>query len=92
MSKKLVALLGDTSSHGGSITDSNQNGSVKAEGIEIAVEGALHSCPVDGHGTTEIHGSLDEDWFINGKKVVLNGSVADCGAVIISSATKTYGS
>jgi len=88
---RLVALLGDSSNHGGSIVTSNQNGSVSAERKVIPVEGALFSCPVHGHGTTEIHGNLDDKWLINGKKVVLEGSTAGCGAAIISSATKTFG-
>ena len=91
MDKRLVALEGDTSSHGGFIKTSNQDGSVKAEGKEIAVEGAIFSCPITGHGDTEIHGNLDNNWTINSKKVVLEGSTAGCGAVIISSANKTFG-
>jgi len=90
MSRK-VALLGDSSNHGGSIITSNQDGTVKAEGKEIPVEGAMFSCPIEEHGVTAITSNLDDDWFINGKKVVLEGSVAGCGAVIISSAVKTFG-
>lgn len=89
---RLVALLGDSSSHGGVIITSNNDGTVKAEGKAIPVNGALHSCPIEGHGVTPINSNLDEDWFINGKKVVLEGSIAGCGAVIISSAIKTFGS
>ena len=91
MSRK-VALLGDGSSHGGSIISSGQDGSVKAEGKEIPVAGAMHSCPIEDHGVTAINSNLDDNWLINGKKVVLEGSVAGCGAVIISSAVKTFGS
>jgi len=90
--RRLIALLGDSSNHGGSIVSTNQDGSVKAEGKVIPVEGAIFQCPIESHGNTEIHGNLDDDWFINGKKVVLEGSIAGCGAVIISSAMKTYGS
>ncbi len=92
MAKRLVALLGDTSSHAGTITTSNQDGTVKAEGKVIPVDGALHSCPIQGHGVTTITTNLDEDFNINGKKVVLDESKAGCGASIIASSIKTYGS
>jgi len=91
MSKRAVARIGDSSTHGGSIITSNQDGSVKAEGKEIAVEGALFSCPIEGHDVTSITSNLDNDWTVNGKKVVLDGSVAGCGARIIATATKTFG-
>jgi len=86
---RAVARVGDTCDHGGSIISSNQDGSVKAEGKEVAVEGAVLNCSI--HGQTEIHGNLDDNWTVNGKKVVLDGSVADCGAVIIASASRTFG-
>jgi len=90
MAKRKVALLGDSSSHGGTIITSNQDGSVKAETKVIPVQGAILSCPI--HGPSSITSNLDEDWLINGKKVVLDGSVASCGATIVSSALKTFGS
>ena len=90
MAKRKVALLGDSSSHGGSISSSNQDGTVKAEGKVIPVQGAILSCPI--HGPQPINSNLDEDWLINGKKVVLDGSQAACGAIIIASSTKTFGS
>lgn len=95
---RAVARIGDTSSHGGYISTSNQDGTVSnpdgtviAEGIEVAVDGALHVCPIPGHGTTSISTNLDDNWLVNGKNVVLDGSVAGCGASIIATATKTFG-
>lgn len=91
MSGRLVALLGDTSDHGGTITSSNQDGTVTAEGKQVCVDGAILNCPIPGHGPNSINSNLDNDWEINGKKVVLDGSKASCGASIISSATRTFG-
>lgn len=88
MSRK-VALLGDTSDHGGSITVSNQDGTVYAEGKVIPVSGATLNCPI--HGNQSIINNLDNNWLINGKKVVLDASLAACGAKIIASAVKTFG-
>jgi len=91
---RLIARKGDGSSHGATIFFTNQDGTVFCEGKEVAVEGAKlnshYSEPV--HVTPEIHNNLASKLFVNGKKVVLDGSIADCGAEIISSATKTYGS
>ena len=85
-----VAKLGDSSSHGGSITSSNTDHRTFVEGAEICVKGAILSCPI--HGNQPIIGNLDNDWYVNGKKVVLDGSTAACGASIIASCKKTYGS
>jgi len=90
---RLIARKGDGSSHGATIFFTNQDGTVFCEGKEVAVEGAKlyshYSEPV--HETPEIHGNLASKLFINGKKVVLDDSIADCGAVIEAGSTKTYG-
>lgn len=86
-----IARLGDSSSHGGMIIASGQDGTVIVEGKEVAVKGALHSCPIEGHGTTSIETDLDGNFYVNGKNVVLNGSIAGCGAVIIATTSKTFG-
>ena len=76
-----VACVGDGSSHGGSVITSNQDGTVKAAGDIIAVQGALHSCPIDGHGTTPIT-SIITKTRVNGKLVITSGAKAGCGAII----------
>jgi uncharacterized Zn-binding protein involved in type VI secretion len=91
MAKRKVALLGDTTSHGGTINVSNQDGTVKAEGKEVLVKGASFYCPVDDR-IAYIVSNLDDDLKVNGKEVVLDGSVADCGATVIASSEKTFGS
>jgi uncharacterized Zn-binding protein involved in type VI secretion len=78
-----IALLGDSSSHGGSISTSNQDGTLKVGGVEVAVEGAMHVCPIQNHGTTAITAVTTKS-FHNGKLILTFGAVAGCGAVIAS--------
>ena len=91
---RLIARKGDNSSHGAVIITTNQDGTVFCEGKEVAVNGATivshYSKPV--HSTPAIISNLATKLFINKKAVVLNGSIADCGSVIIAGSTKTYGS
>lgn len=79
---KRIALLNDSSSHGGSIILSGQNGTLKVGGVEVAVDGALHSCPILGHGITPIT-AITTKSFQNGKLVLTENAVAGCGALII---------
>lgn len=76
-----VACVGDTSSHGGTIITSGQDGTVLAAGAVVAVQGALHHCPKSGHGTTPVT-PIIKNTYINGKLVVTSGAVAGCGAVM----------
>jgi len=76
-----VSRLGDGSSHGGSIVSTNQDNTVTANGIPIAVQGSQHSCPIIGHGTTSIT-PITVKTMINGKLVITIGAQAGCGAVI----------
>ncbi len=74
-----IARLGDGSSHGGSI--STATGITTDNGIVVAVEGDLHSCPIPGHGTTALT-SIVSDVDSNSKRILTIGAVAGCGAVI----------
>lgn len=76
-----VALLGDGSDHGGTIITTNQDGSLKVGGMEVAVEGALHSCPLPGHGVTPIS-AITKITYQNGELILTEKAVAGCGAVI----------
>lgn len=76
-----VACIGDGSSHGGTVITSGQDGTVKAGGSVIAVNGALHSCPIEDHGVTAIT-PISTKTYVNGKLVITQGAVAGCGAVI----------
>lgn len=74
-----VARLGDTSSHGGTITSAT--GAVTANGIAIARLGDLHTCPIHGHGTTPLV-TASSTVSAQGEGVVRVGDRAGCGAVI----------
>jgi uncharacterized Zn-binding protein involved in type VI secretion len=76
-----IALLGDPSSHGGVIITTNQDGTFKTAGIAVAVDGALHSCPIAGHGVTPIRAVTTKS-FHNGKLIVTENAIAGCGALI----------
>jgi len=94
---RLIARLGDGSSHGAAIIDANQDGTVFCEGKLVAVDGARlashYSNPTHvTHVTPAITGNLATTLFVNGKAVVLQGSIATCGAAIIAGSTKTFGS
>jgi len=77
-----VGCLGDGSSHGGTITSTNTDGKGFLGGAEIAVSGALHSCPIEGHGVTPITPVVSRTYY-NGKLVITAFSVAGCGAIIL---------
>jgi len=78
---RAVACVGDTSSHGGIIITSGQDGTVLAGGMVIAVVGALHSCPRNKHGVTPIYPIIKKT-YVNGKLVITAGARAGCGAMI----------
>lgn len=81
MASTSIARLGDTSDHGGVIITASEN--VNADGIGVAREGDLHSCPIPGHGVTPlVSGSTRK---VNGKGVIRIGNSEDhagCGAII----------
>ena len=76
-----IACLGDPSNHGGSIISTNTDGTVHAEGIDVAVNNALHSCPISEHGVTSI-AAITTKTYINGKLILTTNAVAGCGALI----------
>ncbi len=80
----LIARLGDSSSHGGSIITCSAV--TKTEGVLTARVGDLHTCPIPGHGVTKIvNGS--GNFKTEGKITAVYGSRAGCGAVITPSST-----
>jgi len=84
-----IACVGDGSDHGGSIINSNQDGTFIVAGIDVAVEGAQHSCPIEGHGITPITAVVIKSYH-NGKLILTQGARAGCGARIIPSDRKVY--
>jgi len=88
MGKKVV-LLGDSSDHGGTVVSHNQDGRFKVKGIEVAVEGASHSCPIPGHGVTSISAVTIKS-YCNGKLILTEQAVAGCGARLTPPDRKVY--
>lgn len=80
-SAKLVACVGDTSTHGGSITSSGQDGTMTAGGVEVAVSGATFVCPIHGARTVS---SIISKTTQNGKLLITDGAVVSCGATIVA--------
>jgi uncharacterized Zn-binding protein involved in type VI secretion len=74
-----VAAVGDPSSHGGIIITSNQDGSFFVSGALVAVNGALHNCPI--HGVISITAVVVKSYH-NGKLIVTEGARSICGAII----------
>lgn len=73
-----IALLGSKSTHGGVVITAT--GGFTCDGIEAALDGDLHRCPIKGHGTTNIKAtSIVTD---NGIKIARVGDSVGCGAVI----------
>jgi len=76
---KLVVCVGDRSSHGGTvITSNNDNTHLSMNGI-VAVDQALHSCPIEGHGITPIT-AITVKSYHNDKLILTELAVAGCGA------------
>lgn len=81
----LIARLGDTSSHGGSIVTSASK--TMCEGEFIAREGDILNCPI--HGPNPIVGHSSK-LMVEGKFCARHGDAAACGATLISGAVKSY--
>ena len=56
------------------------------DGRPTCVDGDMHACPIHGHGTTPVH-SVSTLTTIDGRRVLIQGSVAGCGATILVSQT-----
>ena len=75
-----VAINGSTSSHGGVMISANGAKFQTPQG-NVCVNGDLHSCPIAGHGITPVTANSTKA-TCGGLTVVLDGSVAGCGAII----------
>lgn len=83
----LIARLGDISSHGGSIISSASL--TKTEGVLTSRVGDYHSCPIPGHGITQIiNGS--GNFKCEGKVTAVDGSICGCGAVITAGSSTSF--
>lgn len=76
-----LILLGDKTSHGGTVIEASSESSVG--GIRIARLGDKVACPMPGHGVCPIV-SGDSTLLIDGKPAARMGDKTACGAVLIS--------
>ncbi len=82
-----VVRLGDISNHGGVIITACAN--VIVNGIHVAVNGSLHSCPLPGHGITAM--TSNSTTIADGQPVVrVNIDQAGCGAIIPMASPDTF--
>jgi uncharacterized Zn-binding protein involved in type VI secretion len=79
-----IARLGDTSDHGGYLISAA--GRANANGLQIAVNGDFHSCPIPFHGTTAVTATSTKT-FSNGVAVLRGGDKAACGASLTYTVT-----
>ncbi len=80
----LIVRKGDPGSHGGVITTGSPD--YWAEGAEVARIDDTYACPIHGPNPI-VQGSTTH--LANGRGVVRHGDLAQCGASMISGATKT---
>jgi len=78
-----IACVGDLSDHGGFIIDTGGSVCMRVGGVEVAVDGAMHSCPIEGHGVTAIM-AITTMSRCGGKNILTAGAVAGCGALIVA--------
>jgi hypothetical protein len=79
---KLVACIGDRSTHGGVITAHNQDGTLTAKDELVAVEQlpvTHHQCAIPYHGTNIIT-AITIKTFHNGKLILTEQAICGCGA------------
>lgn len=79
---KRIALIGDSSDHGGVLVSTNQTGSLKVNDIAVAVAGATHSCPIPGHGAT-LMTAVTIRTYHEGKLILTESAMAECGALLV---------
>ena len=83
-----LAVLNSTSSHGGNMVTASGNNFMTHEG-PACIDGDQHSCPIPGHGTTVVTGNATKA-ICGGKKVIIEGAVAGCGAIINGNFATNY--
>lgn len=82
MSKGFV-LLRDKTTHGGEVITASST--MIINGKQVALTGDKISCPKDDHGINAIiEGSAE--WSSDGKAVVVDGCLCECGCQVISGA------
>lgn len=84
MSKKII-LLGDNTSHGGTVITATS--SILIKGKKAAKVGDIVSCPKKGHGNNAIIEGAP-DFSCNGTPIAVEGCHTECGCYLISSITE----
>ncbi|TBL84282.1 PAAR domain-containing protein [Hafnia alvei] len=79
---KPLIVLGDKTSHGGVVV-SAQAGFTQ-DGIPVAAQGDLVTCPILGHSPSTIIAS-GSGFTLNGKQAAHDGDQTTCGAKLIAS-------
>ena len=80
-----IALVGDPVTHGGvqrgMITTSNQDGTLKVGGVEVAVDGAMGSCSVHWVFSPRPITAGTAKTTHNSKAIVVEGDIVGVGSV-----------
>lgn len=82
----LIVLDGDTGSHGGTVSSGCEK--TYAEGKLIVRQGDIYTCSEHGENPIVVSGTTKT--YAEGKLIAVEGAVAQCGAIIHSSAEKSY--
>ncbi len=86
MSRPFI-LLGDTTSHGGTVVSASPSSDCDGKGI--ARIGDKVTCPRSGHGSVTVIATGDPTAMIDGKPAARNGDKTACGATLIASQSLT---
>ena len=76
---------------GGLVNGSNQDGTVKCEGYEVAVHGATVASHGDSPHSSATLIASSNNVFINGKAVCVAGNLATCGHTVTGSSNSNGG-
>ena len=81
-----IVRINDPSNHGGRMVTAT--GGFTVNGLAVCVNGDMHECPIEGHGTTSVTASHTQ-FGTDGKPVLVTNDIAGCGAAISSGSTNT---
>jgi len=84
--KRKFILLGDKTTHGGTVVSAWGAGFQTIDDIPVACIGDMVSCPKKGHGTNPIiKGATGPDVSCNGRVIAREGDTTACGSQLIAS-------
>lgn len=82
-----AVLIGDTSTHGGTMISASSSYTVS--GRKACLDGDLHACPKRKHGITPV--SASGSATCGGRRMVVTGDKAGCGCTVIGTGTAVIG-